>query len=62
MPAHVRDQLRSALEKAETDPYAWPQGDRYDEDPTVRVVTTADAIAHYVILPSHLLVFAALQF
>ncbi|MBV6701563.1 hypothetical protein [Kitasatospora aureofaciens] len=61
MPQHVREQLRSALEKAEADPCSWPQADRYDADPTVRVVATADAIVHYAVLPGRLWVFAALE-
>ncbi|MFE2917785.1 hypothetical protein [Kitasatospora indigofera] len=53
-------ELRAALEQAASDPWSWPQADRYDLDDTVRVVTTRAAIAHYAILPEppHLWVFA----
>ncbi|WP_344442413.1 hypothetical protein [Kitasatospora nipponensis] len=62
MTADIRKRLHIAVQQAESDPLSWPQADRYDLDTTVRVITTADAIVHYAILPEppHLWVFAAL--
>ncbi|MER8185050.1 hypothetical protein [Kitasatospora sp. NPDC094015] len=56
-----RKELLAAVERAQADPWSWPQADRYDLDDSVRVVTTTRAIVHYVILPEppHLWVFAA---
>ncbi|MFD9061485.1 hypothetical protein ACFVZ3_08210 [Kitasatospora purpeofusca] len=60
LPADARNELRIALLRAQTDPFAWPQADRYDMDDTVRIVTTTTAIAHYAIVPTtpHLWLFA----
>lgn len=60
LPPQVREELRTALLRAQSDPYVWPQADRYDLDDTVRVVTTARAVLHYAIVPAtpHVWVFA----
>ncbi|MEV4556320.1 hypothetical protein AB0K51_04890 [Kitasatospora sp. NPDC049285] len=60
LPVAAREELRAALLRAQDNPAAWPQADRYDLDDTVRVVTTETVIAHYaVVQPArHLWVFA----
>lgn len=59
LPEDTRKAIRAALERAQSDPFVFPQADRYDLDPTVRVLTTPfDTIVHYAVLPEHLWVFA----
>ncbi|WP_035838637.1 hypothetical protein [Kitasatospora azatica] len=63
MPTEVREELRLALERAEIDPWSYPQADRYDTDDTVRVIVLNEVILHFAIVPvgepPHLWVFAA---
>lgn len=61
LPTRDREELHEAIVRACGDPWSWPQADKYEMDESVRVITTAAAIVHYVILPGpdpHLWVFA----
>ncbi|MFD4413494.1 hypothetical protein [Streptomyces sp. NPDC058476] len=61
LPGPAKEEVHDALVRACTDPWSWPQADKYDMDETVRVITTRTAIVHYVIIPGpdpHLWVFA----
>jgi hypothetical protein len=61
LPAPDREELHVAVLRACSDPWSWPQADKYEMDETVRVITTSAAIVHYVILMGadpHLWVFA----
>lgn len=61
LPVPDREELHNAVLRACSDPWSWPQADKYEMDETVRVITTSAAIVHYVILPGpnpHLWVFA----
>ncbi|MGV9703913.1 hypothetical protein [Streptomyces sp. NPDC003483] len=62
LSASAREELHEAVLRACSDPWSWPQADKYDEmDEAVRVITTSTAIVHYVIIPGpspHLWVFA----
>ncbi|MFI9052538.1 hypothetical protein [Streptomyces sp. NPDC053427] len=61
MPVPDKEELHNAVLQACSDPWSWPQADKYELDETVRVITTRTVIVHYVILPGpdpHLWVFA----
>jgi hypothetical protein len=61
LPVPDREELHNAVLRACSDPWSWPQADKYEMDESVRVITTSAAIVHYVILPGpnpHLWVFA----
>ncbi|MFE9400113.1 hypothetical protein [Streptomyces flavidovirens] len=61
LPVPDREELHNAVLRACSDPWSWPEADKYEMDETVRVITTSAAIVHYVILPGpdpHLWVFA----
>jgi hypothetical protein len=61
LPGPAKEELHTAVLRACSDPWSWPQADKYEMDETVRVITTSAAIVHYVILMGsdpHLWVFA----
>lgn len=61
LPVTVRQELHNAMLRACSDPWSWPQADKYEMDDTVRIVTTPAAIVHYAIIMGpnpHLWVFA----
>ncbi|MFH8789021.1 hypothetical protein [Streptomyces roseoverticillatus] len=61
LPVAAREELHKAMLRACSDPWSWPQADKYEMDDTVRIATTSAAIVHYAILMGpnpHLWVFA----
>jgi hypothetical protein len=61
LPVPDKEELHEAVLRACSDPWSWPQADKYEMDEAVRVITTRAAIVHYVIISGpepHLWVFA----